>query len=45
VPAVGQYLRYSTTFDVEANRRVRLLAAALNASPPDGVTRTAQPSR
>ncbi len=37
MPAVGQYLRYSTTFDVEANRRVRLLAAALNASPPDGV--------
>ena len=37
MPAVGQYLRYSTTFDLEANRRVRVLAAALNASKPDGV--------
>jgi len=34
---VGQYLRFATVFDLQANRRVRVLAAALRASMPDGV--------
>jgi KipI family sensor histidine kinase inhibitor len=34
---VGQYLRYSTVFDEQANLRVLALAATLNATRPDGV--------
>src|SRR3954453_14591951 len=34
---VGQYLRYSTVFDEEANLRVLALAATLDATRPDGV--------
>jgi KipI family sensor histidine kinase inhibitor len=34
---VGQYLRYSTVFDAQANLRVLALAAALAAGRPDGV--------
>src|SRR4051794_41296295 len=34
---VGQYLRYSTVFDERASLRVLALAAALDASRPDGV--------
>src|SRR3954451_18553035 len=33
----GQYLRYSTVFDERASLRVLALAAALDASRPDGV--------
>ena len=34
---VGQYLRYSTVFDEQANLRVLALAATLDASRPAGV--------
>ena len=34
---VGQYLRYSTVFDEQANLRVLALAATLDATRPDGV--------
>src|SRR3954468_19569675 len=34
---VGQYLRYSTVFDEQANLRVLALAATLNATRPEGV--------
>ena len=34
---VGQYLRYSTVFDAQANLRVLALAAALSATKPEGV--------
>ena len=34
---VGQYLRYSTVFDEQANLRVLALAAALAATKPEGV--------
>jgi KipI family sensor histidine kinase inhibitor len=34
---VGQYLRYSTVFDEQANLRVLALAAALASTKPDGV--------
>src|SRR4051812_20711180 len=34
---VGQYLRYSETFDEQANRRVLALAERLEASRPPGV--------
>src|SRR3954470_17899911 len=34
---VGQYLRYSTVFDERAGLRVLALAAALDASRPEGV--------
>jgi KipI family sensor histidine kinase inhibitor len=37
VAPVGQYLRYSTVFDEQANLRVLALAATLNATRPDGV--------
>ena len=35
--AVGQYLRYSTVFDEQANLRVLALAATLDATRPGGV--------
>src|SRR6185436_14876675 len=34
---VGQYLRYSTVFDEQANLRVLALAATLDATRPEGV--------
>ena len=34
---VGQYLRYSTVFDEQANLRVLALAAALASTKPEGV--------
>jgi len=37
VAPVGQYLRYSTVFDEQANLRVLALAAALASTKPDGV--------